>query len=110
MSPVDLEAKDSSDSDQAPRSSDDEKAEIDVEPHGDLAALLDGISDASSDDDSGEEELEATHGGNKPGIKNIKAKENQAISKYSPPSCTVAILVVACWMIRLPVLYVDLLK
>ena len=106
----DSDSKDGSDSEHALYSSDDEKAEIDIEPQTDLADLLDGVSDVSSDDGSGEEELRSTHSGEEITTRVIKPKGNRAASKYAPPSSTIAVLVVACWMIRLPVIYLDLIR
>jgi RNA polymerase I-specific transcription initiation factor RRN7 len=105
-----LDTKEASDSDQPPNSSDDEKAEIDVEPNNDLADLLDGLSDDSGEDEIGEENPKKVQERGKSLVNEEKPKGNQVASKYTQPSSTLAVLVTACWMVRLPVIYMDFIR
>jgi RNA polymerase I-specific transcription initiation factor RRN7 len=106
-----LDTKEASDSDQPPNSSDDEKAEIDVGPNNDLADLLNDLSDDSSgEDEVGEEDPKKVQEKGRSIANEEKPKGNQVASKYTQPSSTLAVLVTACWMIRLPVIYMDFIR
>lgn len=106
---INPESKELSDSDQVVGSSDDEKAEISLEPNNDLTDLLNKLSDVSSDS-SGEEELQVTEGRDYQRVKLPGTRGNRSTSRQSSPLCTIAVLVISCWMLRIPVLYIDLIN
>lgn len=88
-------------------SSVDEKRDIGVHQGDDLAMLLDNLSDASSASDE-EGNVEETQ---------TQAEERQQRPKSKPPywthsrpSANIAILVVACWIMRIPVIYADFIR
>jgi RNA polymerase I-specific transcription initiation factor RRN7 len=73
---------------------------------------LDEISnDSSGEDEVGEEDPKKVQKKKGRSLANEeKPKGNQVSSKYTQPSSTLAVLVTACWMVRLPVIYMDFIR
>lgn len=73
----------------------------------DLAKLLAGLSDASSDEEDSQSDEERS-------MPATYATENRSKTKlvqpYNMPLSNIAVLVTACWMMRIPVIYMDFVR
>jgi RNA polymerase I-specific transcription initiation factor RRN7 len=92
---------------QSPKGEDDEASSSEEEEKeeglgSELEALMRENSDFSSSSSSDEKQA-ATPSTKKRG----KAKRKKGRLSYDRPVCTLAVLVVACWMIRVPAMYRD---
>jgi RNA polymerase I-specific transcription initiation factor RRN7 len=87
-------------------SSDETEPQADnVDPE--LAALLrlNSESESSSDSDTTPDTGTKAHIAGK-----AKERRRRGVYLYDGPASTVAVLVVACWTMRLPILYMDFIK
>jgi RNA polymerase I-specific transcription initiation factor RRN7 len=70
----------------------------------DLVKLLSGLSDASSDSEGSQSDDK--HAKPLPHTKGNQSKFRIA-QPYNTPLSNIAVLVTACWMMRIPVIYMD---
>lgn len=91
-----MPGEDSDSSTPPPHSSDDEMDEMDTEPESDLAKLLDGVSEGSSEDEAEHVERDV-----------VQRQKHVTRRECASPVANIAVLMVACWMLRLPVTYMD---
>ncbi|PVG00555.1 hypothetical protein CPB86DRAFT_729351 [Serendipita vermifera] len=74
-------------------------------PGGDIAELLEGVSDSDSDTQEGESEASR-----RPQFTPINVKVKRSHTDHIGPSYTIAALVVACFVLRIPTVYMDFVE
>ncbi|KAG8853965.1 hypothetical protein FRC20_001126 [Serendipita sp. 405] len=87
------------------QSSDDDEMPREQGPVDDLARLLDNLSDTSEDEDEPIEKERSTQ----PEVAVARDRRNNS-PYYGGPPANIAVIVVVCWILRIPVLYRDLIK
>jgi len=91
---------------QSPKGEDDEASSSEEEKEEELGSELEALMRENSDfsSSSSSDKKQSTIPSTK---KRGKAKRKKGRSSYDRPVCTLAVLVVACWMIRVPAMYRD---
>lgn len=83
--------------------SDDEEEEEEEELDAELEALMQENSELSdSEEEKGEKDTEERHD-----LGKKRAGKRRGYIDYESPISTIAVLVVGCWMLRIPVMYKD---
>lgn len=77
-----------------------------------MASLLRGLSDSEPDSDDELETDPNAHAGQGDEHDDSKGKKRQGHrgGRYESPTCTLAVLLVACWTIRVPVAIMDFIR
>jgi RNA polymerase I-specific transcription initiation factor RRN7 len=94
--------------DQEPESEPESEESIETLENGpgdEIADLLEGISDSDSDDQEGE-----PGPGTRPSLTSINPKGKKSHAENIGPPHTIAVLVIACFILRIPTTYMDFIR
>ena len=97
-----------SDSDSDSSSGGDEEETMQGPLDGELAELLRAMSESSGSSD--DENADGTKPRPEPDSRPRKSKFQGASSNADGHASTIAVLVIACWTLRLPIMYMDLIR
>lgn len=81
-------------------SSGEEESNGDPDPEGDLAKLLEDVSDSGSDNDDMHPSIKEISSRKKP----IRQREDANLT------ANLAVLMISCWILRIPVTYMDFIR